>query len=158
MQNHLLHALNIEDVFETIRKKRSGSGFNLVLSDCCNSDVLDVNPIGSKPLKKKSSGFKWDENNFRELFLNKTSMSVLATAADNGQKAACNLSFGGFFSYYFLQNMENNCSKLQRNASWHVVMADTKKQTLFKARHTYCRKPHIPENICFQIPAYRIVY
>ena len=158
MQNHLLHALNIEDVFETIRKKRSGSGFNLVLSDCCNSDVLDVNPIGSKPLKKKSSGVKWDENNFRELFLNKTSMSVLATAADNGQKAACNLSFGGFFSYYFLQNMENNCSKLQRNASWHVVMADTKKQTLFKARHTYCRKPHIPENICFQIPAYRIVY
>lgn len=150
--NYLLTTMNMEDVFKMIQKK--GARFNLVLSDCCNSDVEAPVPVGTKPFKTKGSGIQWNEDNCRALFLNKTRMSVLATAAENGQKAGCNMEFGSFFSFFFKGSMENYCSRLQTNVSWDKVFQDAKKQTSNKAKHTYCDKPYIPANICVQDPVY----
>ena len=84
-------------------------------------------------------------------------MSVLATAASSGQLASSNNDFGGFFSFYFKMAMENYSSKLRNNPTWDLILQDTQKQTIFKAKHTYYDKPYIPENVCQQNPDYRIV-
>jgi hypothetical protein len=151
------NSLNIEkDIFDKIRRKPSR--LNLVLSDCCNNDIITTNAVGTKPGKTKSSGIDWSEDNLRTLFLNDNPMSILAVSAQNGQRAASNNDFGSFFSYFFKLSIENHCSKLQRYATWDVVLQDAQKQTTFKARHTYCDKPFVPENICRQNPDYKIVF
>jgi Caspase domain len=153
-QDVVNNSLNMEDIFAMIQKKRAR--FNLVLSDCCNSDIETINSTGTNPAKTKGSGIQWDEDNCRNLFLNTAAQSILATAADNGQRASSNNNFGGFFSYYFQSSMENYCSKLKNNVSWDQVLQDAKTQTINKAKHTYCDKPYIPENICNQYPYYII--
>jgi len=155
-QDNVLYSLNIEDIFNSIKKK--GARFNLVVSDCCNNDIFSTNATGTKPGKTKGSGIEWSEDNIRALFLNKTPTSILATAASTGQKATSNNNFGGFFSYYFKTCMENYSSKLKTNVTWDLVLQDAQKQTVFKARHTYCDKPYIPANICEQNPDYKIVF
>ncbi|MEO6313514.1 MAG: caspase family protein [Chitinophagaceae bacterium] len=155
-QDVYANSINIEDVFASIVKKPSR--LNLVLSDCCNSDIEITNSTGSKPGKTKGSGVKWNEDNYRSLFLNKTRMSVLATAADNGQRACSKNDFGSFFSFFLTTSMENYCSNLKSKVNWDLVLQDTKTQTIYKAKHTYCDKPYIPENICNQYPYYKIVY
>jgi len=155
-QDNITYSLNIEDIFNLIKTKKAR--FNLVLSDCCNNDIFSTNAIGSKPLKTKGSGVEWNEDNIRALFLNKNPMSILATAAQSGQKASSNNDFGSFFSYFFKISMESYCSKLKNNGNWDLILQDAQKQTSFKARHTYCDKPYIPENICQQFPDYKIVF
>ena len=155
-QDNITYSLNIEDIFNSIRKK--GARFNLVMSDCCNNDIFSVNAKGSKPGKTRGSGIEWSEDNIRTLFLNKNPMSLLAAAASSGQKATSNDDFGGFFSYYFKTSMENYSSKLRTSPSWDLILQDAQRQTIVKAKHTYCEKPYIPENICQQNPDYKIVF
>ena len=153
-ESHLTQSLAIEDIYMAIKKK--GAGTTLVLSDCCNNDVTETNIIGAKPMKTKSSGVQWSEDNVRQLFLNKTPISVLATSADTGQKASGNATFGGFFSYFFKTSMENFSSKLKSNPTWDVVLQTATAQTIHKASRTYCDKPYTPENICRQSPYYKV--
>lgn len=155
-QDNITYSLNMEDIFNSIRKKEAR--FNLVLSDCCNNDIFSVNAKGTKPGKTKGSGVEWNEDNIRALFLNKNPMSILASAASSGQKATSNDDFGGFFSYFFKLSMENYCSKLKTNPTWDLIFQDAKTQTINKANHTYCDKPYIPANICQQTPVYKIVF
>ena len=155
-RDNITYSMNIEDIFNSIKKKRAR--FNLVMSDCCNNDIFGTNAIGTKPGKTKGSGIEWSEDNIRTLFLNETPMSILLAAASSGQKATSNNDFGGFCSYFFKTSMENYCSKLKNNGTWDLILQDTQKQTIFKARHTYCDKPYIPENICQQNPDYKIVF
>ena len=150
----LNNSLNMEDIFAAIKKKNAR--FNLILSDCCNNDIETPNSTGTKPGKTKSSGIQWDPDNCRRLFLNPSPQSILATAADNGQRASSNNDFGGFFSYYFKTSLENYCSKLKTNVSWDLILQDAQTQTSYKAKHTYCDKPYIPANICNQYPYYII--
>lgn len=148
------NSLNIEDIYNKLRLKPAR--LNLVLSDCCNDDIITTNATGTKPGKTKSSNIDWSEDNLRTLFLNENPMSILAWSAQNGQRASSNNEFGSFFSYYFKISVENYCSKLQRFATWDLVFKDVQKQTIFKAKHTYCSKPYITENICKQDPDYKI--
>jgi hypothetical protein len=92
------------------------------------------------------------------LFLNEKPMSILMTSADIGEKASGNITFGGFFSYYFKVAMENHFSSFKKNVSWEQIMDDARKQTIEKAELTYCDKPYIPQNICKQHPFYKIIY
>ena len=154
--DNIIYTLNMEDVFTMIRKK--GARFNLVMSYCCNNDIFGTNAKGAKPGKTKGSGVEWNEDNIRTLFLNKSPMSILATAAESGQKATSNDNFGGFFSYFFKQSMESYCSKLKTSPTWDLIFQDTRVQTTNKANHTYCDKPYIPANICQQTPSYRIIF
>ncbi len=155
-QDNITYSMNMEDIFDMIRKK--GARFNLVLSDCCDDDIFSVNATGTKPGKTKGSGVEWSEDNIRALFLNKTPMSILATAARQGQRASSNNNFGGFFSYFFKMSMENYCSKLKTSPTWDQIFQDAIVQTINKANHTYCDKPYIPANICHQEPIYKIVF
>jgi hypothetical protein len=154
--NYNVYSMNIEDIFQLIAKKPSR--FNLVLSDCCNNLPGSTNAIGTAMPEPRGSGLEWDEDNIRALFLNPKRMSVLATAADVGQRASSNNSFGGFFSYFMKTSMEDHFSAFKDNVNWDQVLKEAHKQTVYKAEHTYCDKPYVPENVCKQHPFYKIVY
>lgn len=150
---YMVNSLNIEDIYNSI--KRKGARLNLVISDCCNTEVSASNSIGAPIPRKKGLLMSYNLENCRALFLNPKPMSILATAADAGQKASSNNNFGGFFSFFFKASLENHLSFFKRNVSWNGLLEDAKKQTVKKAEHTYCDKPYIPENICEQYPVWK---
>ena len=150
---YMVNSLNMEDIYESIKKK--GARLNLVMSDCCNTEVTASNAIGTPVARKKGLLMTYNLENCRTLFLNPKPVSILATAADAGQKASSNNEFGGFFSFFFKASMENQLSFFKKNVSWESLLQDAKKQTIRKAEHTYCEKPYIPENICEQYPVWK---
>jgi hypothetical protein len=154
-KDNITYSMNIEDIFNTIKAKKGR--FNLVISDCCNDDIFSVSPKGSKPGKTKASGVEWSEANLRQLFLSQERKSLLITAAQSGQRAACNDTYGSFFTYFFRASLESYCSKLQKPTTWDVVIQNAQKQTTVKASNTYCDKPYIPKNICKQEPDYKSI-
>lgn len=144
------NSLNMEDIFNQVKAK--GARLNLVLADCCNSLIEKSNSVGDIPARKKGFGMNWSTQNVRDLFMNITPTSILATAAEPGQLATSNNKFGGFFSYFFKTSIEGNFSYFKNNVTWNQVFAETKRQTKWKADHTYCALPENPKNICNQSP------
>jgi hypothetical protein len=123
--------LNIQDIYDTISKK--GARFNLVLSDCCNTEVITKKTNATPPPKPKGSGMKWNFDNVKTLFMNKERLSLLMTAATKGEEALSQDAFGSFFTHYFLSSMTTYLGPEKGNANWLLVMADAQKQTIFKA-------------------------
>ncbi len=152
---YMVNSLNVEDVYTSIRKK--GARFNLVLTDCCNTNVESINAKGVAPPEAKGLGLDWYIENARTLFLDPIPISILATAADVDQKASSNDNFGGFFSFYMRQSIEDQLGFFNKKVSWENIRDNATKQTVNKAQHTYCDKPYIPENICDQTPVFRII-
>ncbi len=152
---YMVNSLNVEDILTSIRKK--GARLNLVITDCCNTKVTDHNAKGMAIPRTKVLGLELFQENVRTLFFNPNPTSVIATAADVDQKASSNDGFGGFFSYFFKQSMEENLGYLKKNVSWDEVLLGAQAQTERKARHTYCDSPYVAANICEQVPYYKII-
>ncbi len=146
------NSINIQEIFSSIKK--IGARFNLVISDCCNEDVLSSKSFGTRIGKVKSSGMDWSIDNCRALFLKP--MSLLATAADNGQRAAGNINDGSFFTQFLKLTLENNLSRLKKNVTWDQVMTDAKTGTTKYAKSSPCPRENDPSNKCFQEPYYII--
>jgi Caspase domain len=141
--------INLEEIFKTIRKM--GARFNLVIGDCCNDDIFSVNIEGRKPSNTKGSGIEWDEANIRSLFLNKTPLSVIATAAKEGQRAAAKNGFGSFFTEFLKKSIESHCSRIRANVSWDLVLTQAKIKTSQHLMNS-CKEPKTAENGCIQNP------
>lgn len=151
---NIANTMNMEDIYNSIQ--RIGARFNLVISDCCNDDIFSANIEGIKPSKTKGSGIQWDEANIRSLFLSKTPMSLLVSAAQEGQRATSKNDYGGFFTDFFNRSLENHCSKLRANVTWDLVLTQAKTQTTTNVKGNYCATPRIPENACKQNPVSKI--
>ena len=145
-------SINIQEIFSAIKKV--GARFNLVISDCCNEDVLSSKSFGTRIGKVKSSGMDWSIDNCKSLFLRP--MSILATAADNGQRAAGNIKDGSFFTQFFKMTLETNLSRLNTTPSWDKVLTDAKEGTIKFAKTAPCPRENDPSNKCFQEPYYII--
>ncbi len=154
--NYLDHNLNIEDIFNRIKKK--GARFNLVISDCCNDDPNATNNIGNDIAQTRDAGMRWSMENCSTLFMNEKPMSVLMTSASVGERASGSVQDGGFFSLYFKTAMESHFSKFKTNVSWNDVFNDAKLETIKTAKAIYC--PNVVENLCkkTQTPLYKITY
>ena len=154
--NYMTQSLNMEkDIFDVIVRK--GARFNLILGDCCNTYAPVPRVESTKPTKVKGSGFLLSQDNCNTLFMNKMPISILACAADSNQRATGNKDIGGFFSYFLKNSMENYCSIFEKEVSWKKILDDTYKQTIYKAEHTYCDRPFIPANICYQKPIVKTI-
>ena len=149
----MVNSVNVEDVYTAIRGK--GARLNLVISDCCNTNVESSNAVGNAIPAKKGFSMTWNMDNCRALFLIPMPRSILMSAADRGQKAASNNDFGGFFSFFLKSSMEDQLGFFKTNVSWENILSDTKKNTINKAEHTYCDSPYIPANICEQYPIWK---
>jgi len=151
-----VNSLNILDVFNSIKGKPKSARLNLVISDCCNT-IPGKNKIDAKAI----GGFRdikdWSPDNCRQLFLNPTPTSVLITASDVGQFSAADTTKGSLFTIFFKAALENNITNFKKNVNWDQVVAEAKNATSIKAKHTYCDRPFIPENICAQDPLPKVV-
>lgn len=152
--DYLKESMSLADIYKIIKSKNAK--VNLVLSDCCNTYVGAENAQGAKPFKQKSVSTEFNSANIRKLFIPSKPISIIANAADSTQKASSNVSFGGFFSYFFKIALNSNCSKKTEIPTWYQVFNEAKAQTIRKAKRTYCNSPFIPENICNQIPIYNV--
>jgi Caspase domain len=154
--NYLDHNLNIEDIFNRIKKK--GARFNLVISDCCNDDPNATNSIGNDIAQTRDGGMRWSMENCSTLFMNEKPMSVLMTSASIGERASGSVQDGGFFSLYFKTAMESHFSKFKTNVTWNDIFNDAKIETIKTAKAIYC--PNVAENLCkkTQTPLYKITY
>jgi len=152
-----VNSLNIQDVFDAIRTKPKAARLNLVISDCCNT----LPETKKSTAKVIGGGFRdinqWSEANCRKLFLDPAPMSILMTAAEVNQMASYDTTAGSLFTIYFKAALENFLSKSKSNVSWDQVVTETKDKVSFKAAHTYCLRPFIPENICKQEPIRKVM-
>lgn len=153
-QANITNSMNMEEVFNAIVKK--GARFNLVMSDCCNDDIFAASVEVPKPGKTKGSGIEWNEDNIRSLFLNKTPMSFLVTAAISGQRSRTKKGFGSIFTDYFKSSLETHCSKLKTNVTWDLVLQTANTQTTNKVKNSACDKEGQTDNACMQVPDYKV--
>ncbi|MBL7728097.1 MAG: caspase family protein [Dinghuibacter sp.] len=149
-QDYNVFSLNMEDIYNRIKAKPGR--LKLVLSDCCNTLVTATNAIGNPIPNPKGFGLLLSELNYRALLFKPGNYAYLFTAASPGEKATSNNEFGGFFSHFFKVAFENHCGYFRNNVSWNMLFDEVQRNTIYKAEHTYCAKPYIPENICEQSP------
>lgn len=146
-------ALNVEDIYTMIKQK--GARFNLVISDCCNNRIEDVNNTTvPEPVKKRGDIDinQWNRANVKTLFMTAKPLSFLTTSASKGEKANSKNTFGGYFSYYFFTSMTSYFGNDKTSPVWLQVLSDAQQQTIWKASHAYCPTPTNATNICNQTP------
>ncbi|MBL0056944.1 MAG: caspase family protein [Chitinophagaceae bacterium] len=146
-----VNSIQAEDIMKRIKMK--GARLNLVITDCCNTKVTDNKEIGTPPPEQKVLGLELFQENVRNLFFPTVTTSIIATAADIDQKACSNDRFGGFFSYFFNQSLQEHLGYMKRGVRWDDVLKRTMDQTERKALRTYCDSP----NICDQTPYYQVL-
>jgi hypothetical protein len=149
-EDYMVASKNMEDIFNDLSAKPGR--LKLVLSDCCNTLVDATNAISSPIPNPKGFGLLLNELNYRALFFDPKTTAILMNAAGPGERATSNNEFGGFFSYFFKVSLQTSCGLYKNNVSWNQVFEEVKRNTIYKAEHTYCDKPYIPENICEQTP------
>ena len=138
-KNYMDKAIKLEDITEMIRKK--GARLNLVVSDCCNKQVGETSSVDGAAItgKKGGLGDYWSDKNLRDLFLNVNRTTIMFTAAEPFQLAISNPVFGGYFSNFFINAIDTHLSYAKNNVTWEDIIALTKKNTEYKASHTWCK-------------------
>ena len=150
--SYMTESLNMQNIYEMIVAKKAR--LNIVISDCCNTHVESTNATAATVPTTKNINLNWSFANCKELFLNPKPTSILVTSADADQKATSNDRLGGFFGYYFQSALNSHLNIFQKFPSWNAVLASARKQTSYKASRTYCSKPYVKSNICYQVPIF----
>ena len=140
-KNYLDNSLCMEDIATLIKNK--GARLNLIISDCCNDTVSKTNPIAKDAALSGKKGIFdqfWNTQKCRDLFLNRTPITILAGAAKPGQLAVSNPVFGGYFSNFFINTLETNLSLASTSSkvTWDDIFNQVKPQTETKAGRTWC--------------------
>lgn len=141
--------LNIEDIYTMIKEK--GARFNLVISDCCNTRIEEKTILKEPPPGQRGGVdmSNWNKANIKNLFMVTKPLSILATAASKGERAAGNIRYGGFFSNNFFSSLTSYFNNDKISPLWIQILADAQKQTIWQADHTYCPEE---KKICHQTP------
>ncbi len=131
-----LQALNIQDIYSTIIKK--GARLNLVLSDCCNDTVEARKPKSTVAPPATRWPIRYAVPNVNTLFLSKTPMNILMTAASKDERAIITPRFSSYFTYFFVESLRSSLGGANGSPSWFQVMENTKKQTTLYASKVPC--------------------
>lgn len=109
----------VSEVFKEISKR--GGRLNIVLSDCCNSEVDETLPIINSNSLFSRSNTNFDVEKLRTLFL-QSEGNIIATAASPGEYSWCG-SNGGFFLLSLIESMRSQISALTENLpSWDALI------------------------------------
>ena len=142
--------LNVADVYNTIKTK--SARFNLVLADCCNSNLGLLKPEGKNFALTAKSLLTWDKNYCYNLFL-KSKGSILATAAKKGEFAYGNTDVGGYFTSNFVTALEKYLSKFQNTTpNWEEIIAEAQSTTVTLSLSNVCTA----KTTCRQDPVYNV--
>jgi hypothetical protein len=128
--------LNASDVYNRIKAKNAR--LNLIITDCCNSNLGLLKPEGKNFAQTAKSLMTWEKSFCYDLFM-KSKGSILATAAKKGQYAYGNTDLGGYFTSNIITAMEKHLSKFQ-NASptWDSIIAEAQSATVSLSMSNLC--------------------
>jgi hypothetical protein len=130
--------LPLSAVYDSISVK--GARLNIVLSDCCNSEIdLDMPIIDTNSLFSRSNK-NFDRDKMRLLFLNSTG-NIIATAASPGEVSWCG-SNGGFFLLSVIESLRNQVSALnEQTPTWEMLIQNAIDAAAQKSENNHnCKK------------------
>ena len=129
-----------EDIFNRLMAKKTKARVTIVISDCCNSDIEKPKSIGN-PVGKSRGEWELNEKNTRDLFLSFKPVSILLTAAQNGEKAICDPEYNSYMSFSFLAALKQYTSRGEYKVSWAKLLEATGKKTFSISNQVCCSKP-----------------
>ncbi|MBL0152674.1 MAG: caspase family protein [Chitinophagaceae bacterium] len=128
--------LNAGDVYSKIKSKKAR--LNLIICDCCNSNLGLLKPEGNSFALTAKSLMTWDRNFCSNLFM-KSKGSIIATAAKQGQYAYGNTDVGGYFTSNLVTALEKYMSKFQLTTpTWEEIIAEAQKTTVTLSMSNTC--------------------
>ena len=143
------NTLNVNDIYNSIVSK--GARLNIVISDCCNSDIGVCRPFGNNYALTSKSYVGWVKSYCDNLFLN-TKANILASAAQKGEFAYCNNDIGGYFTWSFLNSLEKHLSKFNTSQpDWNTIFSDSYNATLNLSRQNSCAWNNCRQDIAYYI-------
>ena len=147
------YQLSMDDIYKSIKAK--GARLNLVISDCCNSEIGKAPSLSTNIASTRVSSIGWSKNNCISLFLNPKPFSALLTAASKGQESAGNTNDGGFFTFNLNETLEKFMGPVYKNVGWNQIIQNAQTQTIEKANKSLC--PQIDGTIkdCKQTPLFK---
>lgn len=111
----------LSDIYKAICDK--GARLNIVLGDCCNSELAEQYPLGCSTLFSRGSN-NFSRKRLQELFFNSKG-SILSTAASPGEYSWCDTS-GGMFTVSFIQSLRKEISAMNTSdVSWQSIVNNT---------------------------------
>ncbi|MBK5269595.1 MAG: caspase family protein [Bacteroidia bacterium] len=128
------HSMNLAEVYSLLKSK--GARLNIILGDCCNSEVNAAPVTTSNYLN-----FQFDNNSdiskLKDLFL-KSNGIILSSAAQKGEVSWVT-SQGGLYSMSFLQALREDVSYLStEECKWDNIITKTIKLARSKSTPTFC--------------------
>jgi hypothetical protein len=146
----LVATLNASEVLSKIKSKNAR--LNLVITDCCNSNLGLLKPEGKNFALTTKSLVTWEKSFCYDLFM-KSKGSIIATAAKKGQYAYGNTDVGGYFTSNFITAMEKYLSKFQNSTpTWQQIIAEAQTTTVTLSMANMCQK----NTSCRQDPVYAV--
>lgn len=136
--------MNLKQVYDEIVKK--GARLNIVLGDCCNSDVGFSRSVGSSFMNSRAS-VDPDYEKLKDLFL-LSSGDIIAAGASKGEYSWCTMNNGGFFTCSFIGALREEISKFKQDdePDWGDVLNGTASGTLKKSE--LCKECN-PQHVVF---------
>lgn len=144
----LVATLNASEVLSKIKAKNAR--LNLVITDCCNSNLGLIKPEGKNFALTTKSLVTWEKSFCYDLFM-RSKGSIIATAAKKGQYAYGNTDVGGYFTSNLITAMEKYLSKFQTSTpTWQEIIAEAQTTTVTLSMANLCTK----NTTCRQDPVY----
>ncbi len=120
----------LSEVYQAICGK--GARLNIVLSDCCNSQIGEVRPLQGSTLFSRGNN-NFSRQRLADLFFNSKG-SILSTAASPGEYSWCDAA-GGMFTLSFIQSLRREISAMSTApVSWQSVIDNTLRTALQRSR------------------------
>jgi len=127
-------SMNLVDVYNSLKNK--GARLNIILGDCCNSE-LDVSPVTTTNYLNFQVDNNSDINKLKALFL-KSNGIILSSAAQKGEVSWVTAQ-GGLYSISFLQALREEVSYLSsENCNWDNILSKTITLARSKSTPTFC--------------------
>lgn len=133
-------SLALSDVSTMISSK--GGRLNIVLSDCCNSDI-GRNQMTSTTFMASRAFQGAEIEKLKTLFLRSEGVMTISGSGP-GEYAWCNVN-GGFFTLSFIQALKEEIGYMRNDApSWEHIAQNAVKSTQYKSKSCNGCKPQNP--------------
>lgn len=134
--------MNLVEVNQMITQK--GARLNLIIGDCCNSDIGVPKQIGTTFLGARST-VNASLPKLQKLFM-ETSGTVIAAGASQGESSWGSNNNGGFFTNSLIGSLREEVSVLRADDEprWEDILNQAQKSTVTKSQMCQVCKPQHP--------------
>ncbi|MFI5188197.1 MAG: caspase family protein [Chitinophagales bacterium] len=136
-------SMNLAEVYSILKSK--GARLNIILGDCCNSEV-DASSVTTSNYLTFQVDNNSDVSKLKKLFMNSNGI-ILSSAAQKGE-VSWNTPEGGLYSMSFLQALREEISYLSNDpCNWNNIISKTISLARNKSTATYCSNCTLQDGI-----------